>query len=133
VAVTPTLTLWQWYLRHDRNSARDRMVETAVGQLRDWVRAGGEVLFGTDLGAVEYDPTPEYVLMSQAGMSFPEILESLTTAPSRRFGGDARIAPGLPADLVVFAGDPADDIRALARVRYTIRGGRVIYATEPRQ
>jgi imidazolonepropionase-like amidohydrolase len=127
VAITPTLTLWQWYLRHDRASAQQRMVETAVGQLSAWVRAGGEVLFGTDLGAVEYDPTPEYVLMSQAGMSFRQILESLTTAPARRFGGDARIAPGLPADLVVFAGDPAEDIRALGRVRYTIRGGRVVF------
>jgi imidazolonepropionase-like amidohydrolase len=126
VAITPTLTLWQWYLRHDRNSARDRMVETAVGQLRDWVRAGGEVLFGTDLGAVEYDPTPEYALMAQAGMTFPQILESLTTAPARRFGGDAQVAPGLAADLVAFAGDPTEDVRALAQVRYTIRGGRVI-------
>jgi imidazolonepropionase-like amidohydrolase len=128
VAITPTLTLWQWYLRHDRNSARDRMVETAVGQLRDWVRAGGEVLFGTDLGAVEYDPTPEYVLMAQAGMSFPQILESLTTAPARRFGADARIAPGMAADLVAFDGDPAEDIRALGRVSYTVRGGRVIFS-----
>ena len=128
VAITPTLTLWQWYLRHDRNSARDRMVETAVGQLRDWVRAGGEVLFGTDLGAVEYDSTPEYVLMSQAGMSFPQILASLTTTPARRFGGDARIAAGLLADLVVFDGDPTEDIRALGRVRHTVRGGRVIFS-----
>jgi len=128
VAVTPTLTLWQWYLRHDRNSVCDRMIETAVGQLREWVKAGGEVLFGMDLGAVEYDPTPEYVLMEQAGMTFPQILESLTTAPARRFGGDARIAPGLRADLVVFEGDPAEDIRALGRVRYTVRGGRVIFS-----
>jgi imidazolonepropionase-like amidohydrolase len=97
-----------------------------VGQLRDWVRAGGEVLFGTDLGAVEYDPTPEYALMAQAGMTFPQILESLTTAPARRFGGDAQVAPGLAADLVAFAGDPTEDVRALAQVRYTIRGGRVI-------
>jgi len=128
VAITPTLTLWQWYLRHDRNSARDRMVESAVGQLRDWARAGGEVLFGTDLGAIEYDPAPEYVLMSQAGLSFPRILEALTTAPARRFGGEARIAPGLPADLVVFEGDPEGDIRSLARVRYTVRGGRIVFS-----
>jgi imidazolonepropionase-like amidohydrolase len=128
VAITPTLMLWQWYLRHDRNSTRDRMIETATGQLREWVRAGGEVLFGTDLGAVEYDPTPEYVLMAEAGLSFGRILESLTTAPARRFGGDGRIAPGLAADLVVLDGDPEKDIRALGRVRHTIRGGRVIFS-----
>jgi imidazolonepropionase-like amidohydrolase len=37
------------------------------------------------------------------------------------------IAGGSPADLVVLDGDPAVEIRALARLRYTIRGGQVIY------
>ncbi len=33
----------------------------------------------------------------------------------------------MDADVAVIEGDPAQDIRALARVRYTIRAGRVIY------
>ena len=31
------------------------------------------------------------------------------------------------ADLVVLEGDPARDIAALARVRYTVRQGRIVY------
>jgi imidazolonepropionase-like amidohydrolase len=120
VALTPTLTLWKWFLRHDRLSAQEKVVDTAVDQLRAWVSRGGTVLFGTDLGAVEYDPSEEYALMAAAGMSFREILASLTTAPAERFGGTGRIAKGLSADLVVFEDHPS-------AVRYTIRGGKVVF------
>jgi imidazolonepropionase-like amidohydrolase len=130
VALTPTLTLWKYYLRHDRLSAQEKVTETEIGQLRAWLAAGGTVLFGTDLGAVEYDPTEEYALMSEAGMTFPQILASLTTAPTERFG-DAnklgRIAAGLQADLAVFHQDPAINLRALAHVKYTLRAGTTIY------
>ena len=125
VALTPTLTLWKYYLRHDRVSVQERMVETALGQLRAWVAASGQVLFGTDLGAVEYDPSEEYALMAAAGMSFRQILESLTTAPAARFGLDGRVgrvAAGCDADLAVFEGHPP-----ASKVRYTLRAGRVIY------
>jgi imidazolonepropionase-like amidohydrolase len=114
-ALTPTLTLWKFFLRHDRLSVQEQMVETAVGQLRSWIAAGGEVLFGTDLGAVDPDPSEEYALMRAAGMSFRQILASLTTSPAARFGGSGRIAAGAPANLVAFEGDFAD-------VRVTVTG-----------
>ena len=119
-ALTPTLNLWKFFLRHDRASVQARMVDTAAEQLRAWIAAGGSVLFGTDLGAVDADPSEEYALMAAAGMSFGEILASLTTAPAERFGGSARIAGGHPADLVVFD-------RELANVRYTLRGGEIVF------
>jgi imidazolonepropionase-like amidohydrolase len=130
VALTPTLTLWKYYARHDRLSAQEKVTNTEISQLRAWGAIEGEVLFGTDLGAVEYDPTEEYVLMSQAGMTFPQILASLTTAPSERFGDKnklGRLAPGFQADLAVFQKDPAANIRALAQVKYTLRAGKIIY------
>jgi imidazolonepropionase-like amidohydrolase len=130
VALTPTLTLWKYYMRHDRLSAQEQVTNTEVTQLRAWLAAGGEVLFGTDLGAVEYDPSEEYALMAQAGMSFRQILASLTTAPAQRFG-DAekvgRVAAGLQADLVVFEKDPAANVSALASVKFTLRAGKTIY------
>jgi imidazolonepropionase-like amidohydrolase len=62
-----------------------------------------------------------------AGMTFPQILASLTTAPAERFGASrqlGRIAPGLTADLTVLRTEPSNDIRALAAVDYTIRDGK---------
>jgi len=129
-ALTPTLTLWKHYLRHDRVSLQQHMVDTAVGQLRAWAAGGGQVLFGTDLGAVDYDPSEEYALMAAAGMNFRAILASLTTAPAERFEAgprSGRVAAGCHADLAVVQGDPARDLRALTAVRYTLRAGRIIY------
>jgi imidazolonepropionase-like amidohydrolase len=131
VALIPTLTVWKDALRHDRVSTQEQSVRTAVGQLRTWVAAGGTVLFGNDLGAVGYDPSEEYALMGEAGMSFRQILASLTTAPAERFGTSAqlgRIARGLTADLTVLRGDPSKDVRALAAVQYTLRDGKIIYS-----
>jgi len=99
-------------MRHDRRSLQDQTVATAVGQLRDWRAAGGIVLFGTDIGAVDPDPSDEYALMQRAGMSSPQILASMTLVPADFFDGPL-----------------ADDSAALARVRLTIRSGKIIYRT----
>lgn len=130
VALTPTMTIWKYFMRHDRASTQDKIVETETGQLRAWVKQGGTVLFGTDLGAVDPDPSEEYALMAQSGMSFRQILASLTTAPAERFGAAeklGRIAPGMSADVVVLQGDPERDLRALTAVRYTLRDGKIVY------
>lgn len=129
VALTPTLALWKYFARHDRLSAQEKIIDTELGQLRAWIARGGAVLFGTDLGAVDPDPSEEYRLMAAAGMGFPEILAALTTAPAERFeerGKLGRILPGWQADLVVLAGDPARDLRALSAVKYTLRAGKPI-------
>jgi imidazolonepropionase-like amidohydrolase len=122
-ALIPTLALWKRLMRHDRLSLAQSMVATAVEQLRAWREAGGIVLFGTDYGAVDADPSDEYALMQRAGVTTGEILASMTTAPAEFFGETdrGRIAPGYVADLAVV--DPTD----LAKVRMTIRNGEAIY------
>jgi imidazolonepropionase-like amidohydrolase len=130
VALTPTLGIWKAQMRHDRVSAQDKYVATAVGQLHAWAASGGTVLFGTDVGGTDYDPSDEYALMTEAGMDFRQILESLTTAPAKRFGESTqsgRIAPGFAGDIVILNGDPARNIGALAQVRYVVRAGKIIY------
>ncbi|HKW87561.1 MAG TPA: amidohydrolase family protein [Candidatus Acidoferrales bacterium] len=92
----------------------------------------GKFLFGTDAGfRSDYDPSPEYLELSRAGLSFAQILDSLTTAPAARFGESLRrgqIKAGMDADLVVLSADPEQDIRNLARVSYTFRNGQIIYS-----
>jgi imidazolonepropionase-like amidohydrolase len=131
VSVIPTLKLWRHELRNDRTSQREQFVSSGVAQLRTWLASDGVVLFGTDVGYMDDDDTSEeFALMGEAGMSFRQILASLTTAPAERFGesvGLGRIAPGLIADMVILDKDPSKDVRAFAAVRYTIRDGRVIY------
>jgi imidazolonepropionase-like amidohydrolase len=78
----------------------------------------------------DYDPTREYVLMSSAGLRFPQILASLTTSPAERFGlseHSGRVAVGMDADLVLLAHDPALDATAFSAVRSAFRKGQLVY------
>jgi imidazolonepropionase-like amidohydrolase len=133
MALVPTLKLWKYELERaglppEWVAAR---IRAAQDQVRGFAALGGQILFGTDVGYMEdFDPSDEYAFLSEAGLSFAEILGALTTAPAARFGASARsgrIEPGLDADLVVLEGDPEADVRALARVRFTFRRGLLLY------
>jgi len=131
IALIPTLKLWRHELRHDRRLNRERFVQAGVDQLRTWVKAGGKVVFGTDVGYMDdYSPAEEYELMAAAGMDARQILASLTTIPAEQFGQagrSGRIANGQAADLVVIEQDPSLGARYFASVRFTIRDGKVIF------
>lgn len=103
-----------------------------LAEVQGYSRDHERILFGTDVGfRTDYDPASEYVEMARAGMSFTQILDTLTTAPAIRFGESQRrgeIKAGMDADLVVLSADPEQDIRNLARVNYTFRKGQVIYS-----
>jgi imidazolonepropionase-like amidohydrolase len=112
-----------------------RDVDT-LDQVRSYARAGGQILFGTDVGFLEdFDPADEYQLMGSAGLGWREILASLTTNPANRFREShqrGRLVPGMEADLVVLGTDPWLGAKAFTDVRYTIRKGRVVYQAKPR-
>jgi len=134
MALIPTLTLFDFEARKGGLSDQNRegWLAQLVAELRAYSQAGGEILFGTDIGYTDhYDTALEYTLMSQAGVDFRHILASLTTNPARRFkyaGRNGRIAKGMDADLVVLGSDPAEDVTAFSNVRYTIRSGKIIYS-----
>lgn len=133
MALTPTLTLWEVESRKGSISAADleKGMNRAAEQLGAFLHAGGDVLFGTDVGYIDqFDTSDEFKWMSRGGMSYQQILASLTTNPARRFGFDkhsGRIAKGFDADLVILRADPSQDITAFSRVQYTIRSGTVVY------
>jgi imidazolonepropionase-like amidohydrolase len=104
-------------------------VQAGAEQLKAFSSNGGTVLFGTDVGFITiYDTSQEFEFMHRA-MSANEILASLTTNPAGYFKAEksGRVEKGFDADLVVLEGDPAADVKNLAKVEYTIRGGRIIY------
>jgi imidazolonepropionase-like amidohydrolase len=136
VALIPTLTLWEDDYGGDTVGMR-QFVKAGQDQVRAYAERGGRILFGTDVGYLtRYDPTREYELMAEAGLDFPAVLRSLTTAPAEQFGRSdrtGRIAAGLDADLVAIEGDPAHDIRALVRVRLTMKRGRILFQSDVRE
>jgi imidazolonepropionase-like amidohydrolase len=132
IALTPTLTLWEVEYKGSDPDELKKGMGKAAQQLKAFSEARGQILFGTDVGYIErFDTSEEFVWMSRAGMTFQQILASLTTNPAQRFGESAhsgRIAKGMDADFVVLRADPERDDTAFSKVRYTIRSGRVIYS-----
>lgn len=100
-------------------------------EVRKFHELGGELLFGTDVGYMrDYNTTGEYRALRRCGLSFQDVLRMLTTAPAARSKANrakGTVEEGKAADLVVLEADPAQDITAFARVRYTIRNGSVLY------
>jgi imidazolonepropionase-like amidohydrolase len=133
MSLIPTLTLFDVEMRKGNapDQQREAFVAQMVDQLRAYSQAGGDILFGTDIGYTDhYDTTMEFNLMSQAGMNYKQILASLTTNPAQKFGDSAhtgRIAKDMKADMVVLSADPAQDVAAYSRVRFTIRHGKVVF------
>jgi imidazolonepropionase-like amidohydrolase len=132
MALIPTLTLFEVEAKKFGESDQELKgdLDAAVQQVNAYAKAGGQILFGTDVGYTDaYDTTEEYRLLARA-LDWRQILQALTTAPAERFGyasRKGRLARGMDADLVVLDGDPAKDVSAFARVRLAIRAGRTIY------
>jgi imidazolonepropionase-like amidohydrolase len=108
VALTPTLTLWD--VESKKGNASPDEIEKGMGraaqQLRAFSEAGGQILFGTDVGYIEQvDTSEEFAWMSSAGVSFQQILASLTTNPAQRFGHSTHSGRILPrySRLLAFA------------------------------
>ena len=135
MALIPTLTLFEVEAKKFGEPPQELKddLDAGVQQVSAYSKAGGQILFGTDVGYTDaYDTTEEYRQLGRA-LDWRQILETLTTAPAKRFGYLAhkgRLAPGMDADLVVLDDDPAKDVTAFARVRLTLRAGQMIYAAK---
>ncbi len=132
--MVPTLKLLKYELTKEKvpTPIAERILQDTVQQFGRFTAGGGRVLFGTDVDYMsDFDPTEEYELMSRAGMSPMEILQSLTTTPAELWNEAqrrGRIAPGMDADMVVLEGDPSRAANHFATVKCTVRGGLVIYS-----
>jgi imidazolonepropionase-like amidohydrolase len=136
LALIPTLTLFDFVAREDQGTDQEReaWIDKMVAELAAYSKAGGEVLFGTDIGYTDhFDTTLEFTFMAKALMTYQQILASLTTNPARRFrfaDHSGRVAHGMEADLVVLGADPALNAKAFSNVRYVIRSGQLIFSAK---
>lgn len=132
VSMTPTLHLMGYELAKEqaRGPIVEQLIAASVQHVRDFAEAGGDIVFGTDVGYMsDNDPTGEYRLLARAGLSPMQILASLTTRPAARWKDPqrGRLAAGMVADIVVLDADPADDVANFSRVRCAFGAGKVLH------
>ncbi len=94
-------------------------------------RAGVRIIPGTDdmPGLSLHSELESYVA---AGLTPSEALQSATLISAQQLNSSesGSVAVGKRADLILIDGDPTQDIRALRRVRMTIKSGIVYYPEE---
>jgi imidazolonepropionase-like amidohydrolase len=135
IALIPTMSLFEIEIK--RSGGNVDVLNGAIKMITDEVKqysaAGGQILFGTDVGYTDlFDTTREYELLSKA-LSWQQMLTSLTTAPAEKFGfakQKGKIAKGMDADLVLLTGDIETDPTAFSKINYTIRGGKIIFGDD---
>jgi imidazolonepropionase-like amidohydrolase len=95
-------------------------LRTALDNLARFHRAGGTVVYGTDLGN---GPIPSGVHVDElrglraAGLTTEEVLQAFVRAP---------LEVGAPADLLVVGDSPLGDVDALSDIRLVVRAGAVV-------
>jgi imidazolonepropionase-like amidohydrolase len=122
MTIIPTLKLFS----RDDDIANIRGLDYRFHQL------GGRLVYGTDTGFLpDYDQSEEFRQLTQAGFGFRDVLAMLTTAPTELFHlsqREGKVMPGMRGDLTILSEDPASGHpAAFTKVRYTIRGGNVIW------
>ncbi|HEX3893331.1 MAG TPA: amidohydrolase family protein [Terracidiphilus sp.] len=127
MTIIPTLKLFS----HDNAIA-------AIGKLDyRYHELGGRLVYGTDTGFLaDYDQGEEFRQLSRAGFSFRDVLAMLTTAPTELFHlsrNEGKVMVGMRGDLTILSDDPrSGNPEAFTAVRYTIRGGKVVWRRDPR-
>jgi imidazolonepropionase-like amidohydrolase len=136
IVLIPTLMLWRVELSRQNPPVPAAIIDgyerDARGQIASFASRDGTITFGTDVGYIDqYDPTEEYRLLAEAGLTYDQVLASLTTNPARVWRDPAagRLRVGNPGDVVLLADDPRSDMRNFARVRFLVRGGRIVFSS----
>jgi imidazolonepropionase-like amidohydrolase len=109
--------------------------ERAIGQVQrgnfaKCVAAGVRIAFGTDAGVYPHgDNARQFALMVQYGLTPARALRSATADAAELLGRPSdvgRVAPNRFADLVAVADDPLREVRALEKVGFVMKGGKVV-------
>jgi imidazolonepropionase-like amidohydrolase len=94
------------------------------------MKEGVKVAFGTDAGVFPHGTQArEFKIYVEEGMTPMQAIRSATAAAAECIGWDRRVGAveaGRFADLVAVSGDPLADITELERVKWVMKGGRVV-------
>jgi imidazolonepropionase-like amidohydrolase len=90
------------------------------------VEAGVKVLAGTDLIGSPANIAAEAIRMGELGLSNQQVVEAISTAGLTSTGRDTTFAVGSPANAVLFADDPAENLEVLHHPRHVVRLGRIL-------
>ncbi|HEX4770602.1 MAG TPA: amidohydrolase family protein [Bryobacteraceae bacterium] len=134
IFAVPTFTISEYFADHaatPERAARERqMHEFHIAEFRKQIAAGVPIAMGSDVGPFPHGTQArEFVLMVNYGMTPLAALQAGTVNGAKLLGWQDQIGqlkPSFLADIVAVPGNPLDDITALQRVAFVMKGGVVV-------
>ena len=129
----PTISVYytDWAPADTPGGRRDRLRASAHEQsFKKALKAGVKIVFGTDMGGIPWtEPiAQEFPRMVDLGMQPMDAIQSATSRAAVMLDMEGKIgvlAPGAFADIVAVDADPLTDIKALEKVHFVMKDGRV--------
>lgn len=125
----PTLGVYIPEHEEDNTELRRRIVANHKEVFQKAMRLGVKIAFGTDVGAYEHGTSArEFKLMVDYGMKPIDAIRAATLRGAELLRMEKQIGaiePGKFADVIAVEGNPLEDIRAMGRVVFVMKAGKV--------
>jgi imidazolonepropionase-like amidohydrolase len=125
----PTLGVYIPEHEEDNTDLRRRIVANHKEVFQKAMRLGVKIAFGTDVGAYEHGTSArEFKLMVDYGMKPIDAIRAATLRGAELLRMERQIGtiePGKFADVIAVEGNPLEDIRAMGRVVFVMKAGKV--------
>jgi len=133
IFAVPTFAIVEYFADHATSpaaAARERaMLEFHAAEFRKQLATGVQFAMGSDVGPFPHGTQAhEFVLMVKYGMSPLAAIQAGTLHGARLLGWEGQIGTlqaGYLADVIAVEGNPLEDIGALEKVSFVMKGGVV--------
>ena len=132
--IVPTFAIFSYFAEHagsPAQSAREKaLLDYKISEFKKQVAAGVEFAVGSDVGPFPHGTQAvEMELMVRYGMTPAAVLQADLLHGAKLLGWEGQIGqlkPGFYADVVAVEGNPLEDITALERVKFVMKGGKIV-------
>ena len=134
IPAVPTFAIMEYFAAHAATpAARARLqseIEIKKSEFKRQIAAGLPFAVGSDVGPFPHGTQArEFTLMNHYGMKPLAVLQADLLTGARLMGmADCigQLKPGFYADIIAVPGNPLEDISAVERVRFVMKGGEII-------
>ena len=132
IPAIPTFTIFEYFANHVTGAAAEQekaLLALHAREFKKQIAAGIPFAMGSDVGPFPHGTQArEFELMAQYGMSPLAAIQAGTLGGAKVLGWEREVGalkPGYFADVVAVPGNPLQDITALQKVSFVMKGGTV--------
>lgn len=134
VPAVPTFAIFDYFAQHAPTpavAAREKaLLDVKIREFKKQIAAGISFAVGSDVGPFPHGTQAvEMELMVRYGMKPLAVLQADMINGSKLLGWEGQIGelkPGYYADIVAVPGNPLEDITAVERVSFVMKGGSIV-------